>query len=200
MIKLMKIAGYTFIILILYMCANAYSVFYSEQVKEKMHSKAMQLAIQTSVVEEAILNMSEIAIEMKIEQEEKQREIEKLKIEEEKRLEQYNKDLDLLSRLIYAEADKTSERDMLYVGNVVLNRVEHEAFPGSIYDVIYATGQYSPTWNGAINNTPSDLAIRCAERLMNGERFLPSNVVFQAGFKQGGGVYEKVGNHYFCYL
>lgn len=94
-------------------------------------------------------------------------------------------DLELLARIINAEAGGCTDEHQLLVGNVVLNRVADSRFPNTIYSVIYQKGQYSPTWNGAINKTPSQQAYKNAQRLLSGERFCPSNVVFQANFKQG---------------
>jgi len=108
-------------------------------------------------------------------------------------------DRELLARIINAEAGGSSVEDQMLVGNVVLNRVNSEKFPDTIREVIYQRGQYSPTWNGAINKIPTETAYACADRLLAGERLAPSNVVFQAQFKQGSGVWKKVGNHYYCY-
>ena len=60
-------------------------------------------------------------------------------------------DLDLLSRLIYAEAGCTWIPDWVQqmVGSVVLNRVESEYYPDTIREVIYQPGQYAPTWDGS---------------------------------------------------
>ena len=112
-------------------------------------------------------------------------------------------DLELLARIINAEAGGCTDEHQLLVGNVVLNRVASSSFPNTIYGVIYQKGQYSPTWNGAINKTPSEQAYKNAQRLLNGERFCPENVVFQANFKQGSGVYKAISTSYsttyFCY-
>ena len=112
-------------------------------------------------------------------------------------------DLELLARIINAEAGGCTDEHQLLVGNVVLNRVADSRFPDSIYEVIYQKGQYSPTWNGAINKTPTQQAYKNAQRLLDGERFCPSNVVFQANFKQGKGVYKTISTSYsttyFCY-
>lgn len=117
-------------------------------------------------------------------------------------------DLDLLARLIAAEmgASWVSDEMQLYVGSVVINRMNHELFPDTLYDVIYAKGQYSPTWNGAINNTPDERTIENARQLLEHGSVLPENVVFQANFPQGDGTYyeyydEVLGTTtYFCYL
>lgn len=117
-------------------------------------------------------------------------------------------DLDLLSRLIFAEVgcEWIPDDVQLYVGSVVLNRVDSDLFPDNIYDVIYAKGQYSPTQSGSINNTPDERTIENARKLLEDGSILPANVVFQANFKQGSGVYyeyydEPLGTTtYFCYI
>ncbi len=116
-------------------------------------------------------------------------------------------ELDLLARIINAEAGVMSDEAQQLVGNVVLNRVEDARFPDTIKDVIYQKGQYSPTWNGAIKKEPTERAINNAKRLLDGERFCDKNVVWQAEFKQGKGVYKKTAETvngytytmYFCY-
>lgn len=110
-------------------------------------------------------------------------------------------DLELLARVMHAEASHVKdieEEDLLLVGNVVLNRVNDESFKNTIYDVIYSPGQYA-TADMLDNVTPNELAYKCAQRLLNGERFCPENVVYQAQFKQGSGVWKKLGSHYYCY-
>lgn len=118
-------------------------------------------------------------------------------------------DLDLLARLITAEmgSEWVPDEVQLYVGSVPLNRMKSDAFPGeTLYDVIYQEGQYSPTWTGAINNTSDERTIENAKKLLTNGSVLPENVVFQANFKQGDGVYyeyydEILGTTtYFCYL
>lgn len=110
-------------------------------------------------------------------------------------------DLELLARVMYAEASHRSdieEEDLLLVGNVVLNRVADKDFKDTIYDVIYSPGQYA-TASKLDNVTPNELAYECAQRLLNGERLCPENVVYQAQFKQGSGTWKQLGAHYYCY-
>lgn len=117
-------------------------------------------------------------------------------------------ELDLLARIINAEAGSSWIPDevQLYVGSVVLNRVKSDRFPDTIKGVIYQKGQYSPTWNGAIKKNPSQRAIDNARYLLENGSTLPENVVFQANFRQGSGVYYKYYDDtlgtttYFCYI
>jgi len=117
-------------------------------------------------------------------------------------------DLDLLSRLINAEAGSEWIPDLvqLYVGSVVINRMKSDLYPDSLYDVIYQDGQYSPVMDGSINNTPDKRTVENARRLLDEGSILPANVVFQANFVQGDGIFyeyydEYLGTTtYFCYL
>lgn len=110
-------------------------------------------------------------------------------------------DIDLLARLLFAEAgsDWISDDTIYYVGSVVLNRVNSDLFPDTLYDVIYQDGQYSCTWSGAIYNEPTERCYRIAEDLLRNGSRLPEGVLFQAEFTQGSGVYIYQDNLYFCY-
>lgn len=110
-------------------------------------------------------------------------------------------DLELLAHVIYAEAgsDYCTDEMRYGVGSVVLNRVEDECFPDTLYNVIYQKGQYQCTWDGNINKTPDERAYRIAMYLLNNGSIFPSDVVYQAEFKQGSGVYSKIQNIYFCH-
>ena len=110
-------------------------------------------------------------------------------------------DLDLLSHLISAEAgsDSCTYDLMLYTGSVVLNRIKHESFPDDLYSVIHQPGQYSCVNSGSINKKPTERACLAAQELLENGSILPENVVFQAQFEQGDGVYIKEQNMYFCY-
>ena len=110
-------------------------------------------------------------------------------------------DLDLLSRLVYAEAgsDWCSDEMQLLVANVVINRMNDYRFPNTLGGVIYQPGQYQCVSSGMINKTPNARTIANAKRVLSGERFCPATVVWQSEFRQGEGLWKKVGNQYFCY-
>ena len=64
-------------------------------------------------------------------------------------------DVELLAALIQCEAGGEPYVGQVAVGNVVMNRVEAAEHPGSISDVIYAAGQFSPVRNGSLSRTLS---------------------------------------------
>jgi len=109
-------------------------------------------------------------------------------------------DLDLLSRLVYAEAgsDWCSDEMQLLVANVVINRMNDSRFPDTLRGVIYQRGQYACA--GKLDGVkPSARAVKNAKRVLEGERFAPAKVVYQSEFQQGRGLWKKVGNQFFCF-
>jgi hypothetical protein len=113
-------------------------------------------------------------------------------------------DIDLLAHLIYAEAGSSWIKDetLYYVGSVVLNRVNSDQFPNTLYDVIYQTEpciQYACIVDGNIEKEPTPRCYEVAEDLLKNGSVLPENVLYQASFKQGSGVYSYQDTLYFCY-
>ena len=113
---------------------------------------------------------------------------------------EYYEALELLAHLIYSEVGDDGEESMWYAGSVVINRIKSQQYPDDLYSVIYQKGQYEVTWNGGLyREEPSDIAYEVAAELLNSGSILPDEVLYQAEFRQGSGVYEKVGGTYYCY-
>jgi N-acetylmuramoyl-L-alanine amidase len=81
-------------------------------------------------------------------------------------------DLDLLSRLITAEADGEPYNAKVAVADVVINRVKDSRFPDTIKDVIYEVSsgfyQFTPVENGCINKPASQDAKKAAYDALSG--------------------------------
>jgi len=119
------------------------------------------------------------------------------------------KELEYLALVIYQEAggDMYSDDTRLKVGTVVMNRLEDKRFPDTIFDVILQRGQYGrlhwtgPTWPSRrwdpLEAHAVERAYDIAERIMNGERALPKDVVYQSEYIQGEIVVHQ-GGFYFC--
>lgn len=109
-------------------------------------------------------------------------------------------ELFLLSHIIANEAGACDDLEQQYVGSVVLNRVASYRFPNTIREVLFQPGQYPATdANGNFRREPTQQNIDNAIYLLENGSILPSNVVFQAQFRQGDGVYIKTKWHYYCY-
>ena len=78
-------------------------------------------------------------------------------------------ELELLARVIHAEARGEDFEGQVAVGAVVLNRVEDQRFPNTIHDVVYQPGAFTAVLDKQIHLTPNQSAYRAAEAALNGE-------------------------------
>lgn len=108
-------------------------------------------------------------------------------------------DLWHLSHIIYAEAgsDWCSDKMQMFVGSVVLNRVDSEYFPDTIEEVILQKNQYSTVASGAYLKEPNERAIENAKILLEEGSWLPNYVLFQSQKEMGCGMYVQEQNMIF---
>jgi len=79
-----------------------------------------------------------------------------------------NANVNLLARLISAEARGEPYVGQVAVGAVVLNRVDHPSFPNTISGVIYQKGAFSCLDDGQWNKPVADSAYKAARDALNG--------------------------------
>lgn len=77
-------------------------------------------------------------------------------------------EIDLLARLVRAEAQSEPFSGKVAVANVVLNRVASSQFPNTIQGVIYQAGQFSPVTNGSINRPADAESVEAVRQALNG--------------------------------
>ena len=136
------------------------------------------------------------------------------------KLAQYSdEDIRILTTTVFHEAGHTTEQLRQYVAQVVLNRVEDSRFPDTVKGVITQPVQYSTKYAtveaaNAIQATDSKngtyyygICEDSVKAAMMGQVEMPSNVLYQANFSQGKGVWKSVyfnsgwyaSTSYFCY-
>lgn len=79
-----------------------------------------------------------------------------------------NTDLNLLSKLVHAEARGEPYKGMVAVAATVLNRVADSRFPNSIAGVIYQSGAYTCVDDGQINLEANEQSRKAAQDAING--------------------------------
>lgn len=81
-------------------------------------------------------------------------------------------DVDLLARLVRAEAENQPYSAKVAVAAVVVNRVQSSEFPNTVREVIYQRingyYQFTPVLNGMINNAATSEDIKAAYEALNG--------------------------------
>lgn len=115
-------------------------------------------------------------------------------------------DLFYLAAAVCREAGGESEEIQLLVANVIINRVNSSYYPDTIYEVLTQYKQYGTMWKYGVSfpdwadEKVKEQCYSVAQRVLEGERFCPENVLFQAEFKQGSGIFKQFGDdYYFCY-
>lgn len=109
-------------------------------------------------------------------------------------------EMEELAQLVQAEAGNQEFEGKCLVVDVILNRVESPDYPDNIHDVIFQTGQFSVTSNGAYekaawNMTESDFAaVACEMELHQNREVLYFNNCSKVA---GKGTKFKVGGHWF---
>ena len=112
--------------------------------------------------------------------------------------------VELLARLISAEARGEPYTGQVAVGAVVLNRVKHPSFPNTMAGVIYQNGAFSCINDGQFNEPVAESAYRAARDALNGAD--PSGgaiYYFNPAKATSAWIWSRpllvvIGNHRFC--
>ena len=95
-------------------------------------------------------------------------------LEQTKKYQLSDRDYEALVRIVEAEAGGEDQNGKLLVANVVLNRVNNERFPDTVWDVVMqreqGIAQFSPTVDGRYQNVDvSEDTVEAVERALYGE-------------------------------
>ena len=107
-------------------------------------------------------------------------------------------DVELLAAIIECEAGYEPYEGQVAVGAVVMNRVRSAAFPNTIYDVVYAAGQFTPAGAGLVDKKlasgVSATCLQAAQEVLDGYSNVGGALYFRRAGSHDGLV---VGNHVF---
>jgi N-acetylmuramoyl-L-alanine amidase len=113
-------------------------------------------------------------------------------------------DLDVLSRIVEAEAGGEPYEGKIAVAEVIMNRVASPEYPSSIEAVVYQPRQFSPVSNGMINKPASDDSIRAATEVLSTYKGNPNGALYfynpsktSDKWVRSRAVVEVIGNHIF---
>lgn len=116
----------------------------------------------------------------------------------------FDEEYDLICRLVQVESGNCSAYEQYCTAAVPEYRIMHPKFEeDNLFDVIHAPNQYSTVASGKFDRAiPSDEVKKNVEDFLRGrvELDMPLNVVFQARFEQGDGIWwYSPSGQYFCY-
>lgn len=115
-------------------------------------------------------------------------------------------DLELLARIVHAEAEAEPYEGKVAVAAVILNRVDHPSFPKTLAGVIYEPGAFEPVENGWMwAREPSRESYLAAQDALNGWDPTYGCLFFWAPAKVGPEswvwtreIVTQIGNHIFA--
>lgn len=115
------------------------------------------------------------------------------------------KEKELLARVVHAEARGESFEGQVAVAAVVLNRVQSNRFPNTVWEVIHQKGQFTPVERGTLPQTASASCVEAVERALRGDDPTSGALFFYnpattqaADYWATKPVLKRIGNHNFA--
>ena len=113
-------------------------------------------------------------------------------------------EVDLLAKVISAEARGEPYSGQVAVGAVILNRIEHPSFPNTLAGVVYQPGAFTCMVDGQIDKPVAESSVRAAREALNGSD--PSGgaiYYFNPNTATSAWIWSRplitvIGNHRFC--
>ena len=112
--------------------------------------------------------------------------------------------MNLLARIISAEARGEVYEGQVAVGAVILNRIEHPSFPDTLSGVIYQPGAFTAITDGQFNEPVAESAYRAARDALNGTDPSGGAIYYYNPDKTSNQwirsrpVIKRIGKHLFC--
>ena len=112
-------------------------------------------------------------------------------------------DVNLLARVISAEARGEPYVGQVAVGAVILNRIEHPSFPNTLAGVVYQPGAFSCLNDGGINAAVATSAYKAARDAMNGWDPSGGAIYYNPAKATSSWIFSRpvitvIGDHRFC--
>lgn len=87
--------------------------------------------------------------------------------------------LNILEKIVMAEAGGEPYEGQVAVANVVINRVRSKNYPNSVEGVVFQKGQFTPAVRGTIwNFSPSSSVKKAVSEALNGRKVVGDGVCF----------------------
>ena len=108
------------------------------------------------------------------------------------------KDLELIAKVVWVEAQGECFEGQQAVAEIVLNRMASPHFPGTANDVIYGEGQFRSV-KYLKTAEPNQTQYDAIERAIYGPNILPEDVVYFGQWAYNEHIWGSIGGHIFCH-
>ena len=109
-----------------------------------------------------------------------------------------DQDVELIAKLVYAEADGEPFEGQQAVAEVILNRMAASNFPSTVSGVIHAPDQFRAA-SQLYRAKPTHVQYEAVRRAWKGPYVLDKDVVFFSTGAVNGDVWGTIGSHTFCH-
>ena len=109
-----------------------------------------------------------------------------------------DQEMDLLAKVVWAEARGESPEGQQAVAEVIFNRLVSDDFPDTVRGVLYAENQF-PSTELLKDAAPTQAQYDAIENALSGPYILPEEVVYYATYPVTDQVWGSIGGHIFCY-
>jgi spore germination cell wall hydrolase CwlJ-like protein len=171
---------------------NSYSLYTEE------YGKELAIAYEDIKIEEQIENNNEILLYGS------GAKVEAQKVKKEKKstnrwdITLSNDEIDLLAKIVWVESRGESDLGQQAVTEVIFNRMIHDDFKGSLYEVLSASGQFS-SWRYRNSAEPTKKEYSNINKVLAGEtEILTKEYVYFSTTPRSEKGKIPIGNHYFC--
>lgn len=103
----------------------------------------------------------------------------------------------LMASIIFCEAGNQSHEGQVAVGAVIMNRVRDGAFPNTVEEVVYQSGQFAPVATGWLDRVRSTEGYTEAAMQAARDALAGANPIGNCLYFDQGGYGMQIGAHYF---
>jgi spore germination cell wall hydrolase CwlJ-like protein len=109
-----------------------------------------------------------------------------------------HEEIDLLAKIVWIECRGESDKGQQAVIEVIFNRMIHESFNGTLYEVLSKKRQFS-SWKSRNKAEPTDKEYKNIYIVLNGEsEILDLDTVYFSTSPRNKNITIHIGGHYFC--
>lgn len=107
-------------------------------------------------------------------------------------------EIELMAKILWVESRGESSKGQKAVVEVILNRMNHWAFGGTVREVLSMKGQFT-SWKSRNNAEPTEKEYDNIQKVLDGETDITTlNTVYFSTKARNSKVVDHIGGHYFC--
>jgi spore germination cell wall hydrolase CwlJ-like protein len=109
-----------------------------------------------------------------------------------------NDEIDMLAKIVWVESRGECDKGQQAVVEVILNRMHHWYFKGSLYEVLSAKNQFS-SWKLKDSAKPTQKELNNIQKVLDGNtKILNNDTVYFSTSPRNNKITAHIGGHYFC--